>query len=296
MVYFYSKIMLCRFLIILLSSFWIITVESCTENYIEADSSCKEYDLNHPLILTLNDALREISGIHFYRKDTSVFAISDEMGYLFKIHLKNDYVTQKWKFDKPLDFEDVSYHDSLFYILESNGNIHTLKFSPHGDTITTQISVFDPGGKGKNEFESLYYDSSRKSFIMICKDCQNDKKSKVTAWGYDPENHVFTPSVFTIDADIIAKKAGQKKMKFKPSAAEINPATGELWILSAVNSLLVRADQNGNCKEAYPLNSGLYTQPEGISFTPKGDMIISNEAGNKHNSATIFIFKRKKVS
>jgi uncharacterized protein YjiK len=288
--------MLCRFLIILLSSFGIITVQSCTGNYIKADSTCKEYDLNRPLILSLNDALREISGIDFYAKDTSVFAISDELGYLFKIHLKNNYITQKWKFDKTLDFEDVSFHDSLFYILESNGNIHTLKFAPRGDTITTQTTVFNSEGKGKNEFESLYYDSARNSFIMICKDCEGDKKSAVTAWGYNPENHAFTQAVFIINAEIIAKKAGEKKMKFKPSAAAINPATGELWILSAVNELLVRADQNGNCKEAYPLNPGLYTQPEGISFTPKGDMIISNEAGNKHNSASIFIFKRKKVS
>jgi uncharacterized protein YjiK len=288
--------MLCRLLIILLSSFGIITFQSCTGNYIKADSTCKEYDLNHPLILNLNDALREISGIDFYAKDTSVFAISDELGYLFKIHLKNGYAIQKWKFDKALDFEDVCYRDSLFYILESNGNIHTLKFSPHGDTITTQTTVFNAEGKGKNEFETLYYDSVRSSFIMICKDCESDKKSAVTAWGYNTKNDAFTRAVFMINADVIAKKVGQKKMKFKPSAAAINPATGELWILSAVNELLVRADQNGNCKEAYPLNAGLYTQPEGISFTPKGDMIISNEAGNKHNSATIFIFKRKKVS
>jgi uncharacterized protein YjiK len=289
--------MLSRYLIFLLSSFaGILAFESCTGNYIKADSGCKEYDLNHPYILTLNDALREISGINFYPKDTSVFAISDELGYLFKIQLKNRYVTQKWKFDKALDFEDVSYHDSLFYVLESNGNIHTLQFSGKGDTITTQTTVFNPVEKSKNEFESLYYDSTRKLFIMICKDCEADKKSSVTAYSYDPEKHVFTPSVFTIDANVIAQKIGLKKMKFKPSAAGINPLTGDLWILSATNELLVRADQDGNCKDAYPLNPGLYTQPEGISFTPKGDMIISNEAGNKHNSPTIFIFKRKKVS
>lgn len=270
--------------------------EGCSDDYIKADISCKEYDLNQPSILSLNDALLEISGISFYPKDNSVFAISDENGYLFKIHLQNDVVTEKWKFDNKSDFEDVCYKDSLFYVLQSNGNIHTLKFSPKGDTITTQTTVFSGDQKGKNEFESLYYDANRKSFIMICKDCKSDKKGSVSAWGYDPESHIFTPSVFTINSETIAKKLGLKKMKFKPSAAGINPQTGDLWILSAVNDLLVVADQNGNCKDAYPLNPALYTQPEGISFTPEGDLLISNEAGNKHNSATLFIFKRKKVS
>jgi hypothetical protein len=40
----------------------------------------KEYDLKYPSILQLNDALLEISGISFYPKDTSVFAISDKNG------------------------------------------------------------------------------------------------------------------------------------------------------------------------------------------------------------------------
>jgi hypothetical protein len=38
----------------------------------------------------------------------------------------------------------------------------------------------------------------------------------------------------------------------------------------------------------------MYTQPEGITFTPTGDLLIANEAGNKYNRATLFIFKLKK--
>ena len=143
--------MLSRYMIFLLFFFpAIIVFEGCSDDYIKADISCKEYDLNQPSILSLNDALLEISGISFYPKDNSVFAISDENGYLFKIHLQNDVVTEKWKFDNKSDFEDVCYKDSLFYVLQSNGNIHTLKFSPKGDTITTQTTVFSGDQKGKN--------------------------------------------------------------------------------------------------------------------------------------------------
>src|ERR1044072_8689656 len=41
------------------------------------------YDLNNPLIIKLNSGLNEISGIAYYPKDTSVFAIIDEDGLLF---------------------------------------------------------------------------------------------------------------------------------------------------------------------------------------------------------------------
>jgi uncharacterized protein YjiK len=286
--------MLYRNSIIILSAFAILAFQACGGNKNKAKPlSPKDYDLNNPQILYLNDALTEISGIYFYKKDTSVFAVSDNYGYLFKIHLTGNFITEKWQFGKNFDFEDIVYSDSSFYVLESNGNIHTLRFSARGDTITTQTSVFPKMEKGKNEFESLYYDSSRQSLIMICKVCHEDKKNIVSAWGYDTKSNSYMPAVFTINVAGIAAKAGVKKLKLKPSAAIINPLTGDLWILSAENMLLIVADQNGNCKEAYNLSRAIFTQPEGIAFTPSGDLIISNEAGNKYNSASLLIFKRK---
>lgn len=286
--------MLYRNLIIYLSAFAnILAIQGCATNNNKVNVSPKEYDLNRPLVLYLNDALSEISGVYFYPKDTSVFAVSDGSGYLFKIHLGKNIFTERWKFDKTFDFEDLVYKDSAFYVLESNGNIHTLKFSPKGDTIKTQTTLFVEDNKNKNDFESLYYDPKSKSFILICKNCHGDKKNVVTAWAYHADNKSFTLSVFAINVDLIAKKMGLKKLKFKPSAATINPLTGDLWILASANMMLVVTDENGNCKAAYNLNPSIFTQPEGITFTSSGNLIISNEAGSKYNSPTLLIFKRK---
>src|SRR4051812_33705925 len=82
-----------------------------------ADSSM--YDLAHPAIMKLPEALAEISGVAYYSKDTSVFAIEDEAGLLYKISLTKKDAIQKWKFDKKRDYEDVVLHDSIFYVLVS---------------------------------------------------------------------------------------------------------------------------------------------------------------------------------
>ncbi|MEO6705080.1 MAG: SdiA-regulated domain-containing protein [Ginsengibacter sp.] len=282
-----------RILIILSYLVSVLALESCSSTPKKSSFSPKDYDLSSPSILYLNDALSEISGIYFYPKDSGVFAISDNYGYLFKINLDKDFIIQKWKFDKNQDFEDISFKDSSFYILQSNGNIHTIQFSEQGDTVKTQTSLFPDDEKGKNEFEAFYYDSILKSFVLICKNCKSDKKNTVSAWAYHPESNSYTPSVFTIDVSLITKKAGLKKLKFEPSAATINPLTGDLWILSSVNLLLVIADRSGNCKEVFKLNEATFTQPEGMTFTPSGDLIISNEAGNKYSSPSLLIFKRK---
>lgn len=265
----------------------------CIANPNDTYLPCKEYDLKNPSILKLNDALLEISGISFYPKDSSVFAISDENGYLYKIHLNKNFVTKRWKFDKKHDFEDLFFMDSTFYVLESNGNIHSLNFSPTGDTIYTRKNSFG-GKKNKNEFESLYYDPERASLIMICKDCEDDNKQSVTAWGFNTKTGQYMPDVFKIDATQIAKKLGKEKLKFKPSSATINPVTGDVWILAATNQLLVVTDRQGNCKEVCTLDPVIFPQAEGITFTPWGDLIIASEAGDKYNTGTLLIFKLKK--
>ena len=248
------------------------------------------YDLNHPEDFTLPDDLNEISGIAYYPKDSTVFAIIDEDGIFYKIYLNGSGLIKKWKFDKKRDYEDVVMHDSIFYVLVSNGDIESLQFS--GDSILTNKSDLAGASKKINEFESLYYDDSS-GLVLICKDCEDDKKKIVTAWGYSPDSIAYTPGLFSLDVKQIAEKAGEEKLQFKPSAAALNPLTNELYILSSINHLLVIADKNGNVKEVYPLDRKIYKQPEGITFTPWGDLLISNEAGESGN-ANILIFKPKK--
>ena len=266
--------------------------QGCVQSKNKVVLTSKEYDLGNPQILKLSDALAEISGIYFYAKDSSVFAISDESGNLYKIHLKRPYNVEKWKFSAAKDYEDLFMLDDKFYILTSNGNITTLKFSPSGDTIYRQL---DKAPWDKNEFESLYYDSASKKFTMICKDCDEDKKASVSTFNYDPETNEFSKSTLAIATEKIAKQLGDKKIKFKPSAAAINPKTGDLWIISAINQIIVTTTSEGEVKNVYTLDPKIYTQPEGISFTPWGDLLISNEAGDKYNQASIFIFKPKKT-
>src|SRR4051794_3953455 len=159
--------------------------QGCTINKNKVHLPCREYDLNNPVRIKLSDQLSEISGINFYRKDSSIFAISDESGNLFKIHWNKKMKIAKWRFDKSHDFEDIVLHDSSFYILESNGNIQTLRFSRLGDTIFKSTSIFPVSKGGGNEFESIYYDSGSGQLVMICKNCAGDKKNAVAAWNFD---------------------------------------------------------------------------------------------------------------
>lgn len=268
----------------------LFSYQSCdTQNSSKPLPTPSLYDLNNPTVFSLPIGLSEVSGLAYYPKDSSVFSIIDEAGIFYKVFLNGSGLIKKWTFDKPRDFEDVVRKDSAFYLLVSNGDVLILGFT--GDSILTDKSLFGGGSKKVNEFEALYYDDSL-GIVLMCKECEEDKKDKVSTLIFNPDSMNYKPG-FTIDVKQISNLTGEEKLHFKPSAAAIHPQTKDLYIVASVNRLLVIADRNGTVKEAYPLDGKIFKQPEGITFTPWGDLLISNEAAESGN-ANILIFKTKK--
>ncbi|MEO6538202.1 MAG: SdiA-regulated domain-containing protein [Ferruginibacter sp.] len=276
---------------------------ACILMFITAISGCKNsakkgefrnsdmYDISKPHIINLPQELDEISGIAYYAKDTSVFAIVDEDGLLFKVPIKYPDQAREWRFEEKKDFEDLILKDSIFYTLVSNGNIIAIKFEG-SKKISTDKLDFGNTTKKENEFESLYFDDSTGKMIVLCKDCEDDKKKKVSSFYYDDSSKSFLPYM-EIDVTVIAKKLKMDKLSLKPSAAAINPVTKDLYILCSVSKLLVITDRLGNFKDVFKLNPEIYKQPEGLAFTPAGDLIISNEV-YLEGYATLLILKNKK--
>ncbi len=269
-------------------------LSSCHQNknkFLPASSS--RYDFENPTLIDLPDGLAEISGVAFYPKDSSVFAIVDEDGLLFKIGLNKGNKIEKWRFDKKRDFEDIVLHDSIFFVLVSNGDVETIQFGK-GDSIVTSLSAFPDASKKSNEFESMYYDDTLKQMVLLCKNCEDDGSKIVTAWGYDIGTKNYTQSIYNIEVNLLAQKLNEEKLKLRPSATAINPITDELYILSSINHIIVVTDRQGKYKALYKLDPATYKQAEGIAFTPWGDMIVSNESKNTGYSNILIIRNKQK--
>ncbi|HRO69795.1 MAG TPA: hypothetical protein PK951_05425 [Chitinophagaceae bacterium] len=129
---------------------------------------------------------------------------------------------------------------------------------------------------------------------MICKDCDADKKHSLSTFAFDPTTGKYETSPFKVDVTQIAKSLGEEKMKFKPSAASINPKDGMLYIISSINKVLVVTDVNGKLKKAYRIDPAIFKQPEGITFAPSGGMIISNEAADVGVADILFFTYHKR--
>ena len=274
-----------------LFAFLSIFLLSCkTKAQKESFENTDSYDFANPKIINLPQVLDEISGIAYYAKDTSVFAIIDEDGLLFKVSLNRPDDVKEWRFDKQRDFEDLVYLDSTFYVMVSNGDIDKITFA--NDKMSVGKIDFPNASKKVNEFESLYYSADSNKMVLLCKQCEDDKKSTLSSYYFSDSAHQFV-DYLTMETEPLFQKMGSKKEKIKPSAAAINPITKELYVLCSVNKILFIQNAQGKIKEVIKLNPKIYKQPEGMTFTPDGDLIISNEV-YLEGYATLLLLKNKK--
>jgi uncharacterized protein YjiK len=252
-------------------------------------ASPEGYDMNKPQKENLGKVLNEISGIAFNDDNNTLLAISDSKEKVFEINLDKqklkDY-TDKVVPSKS-DIEDVVKVDSSVYMLSSKGIIYEVTKKKDSG----RVKAYPFWSKDQNDFETLYYDPSVNSLVMLCKKCPADKgKDARTAYRFDLGTKEFDSAAFyTFSTADVKKEVKDDNAKFEPSAAAINPINKRLYVLSSAGNLLVIGDTRGKIIEAYELNPDLFPQAEGIAFAPNGDMFITNEG--KYGAPTLQQFK-----
>lgn len=252
-----------------------------------AQSSPTIYDLEHPEVISLPHKVNQVSGI-VHQPGAFVYAIDDDHGSIYKITLNRPPEVKEWSFGKKDDYEDLALVNGTFYVLASTGRLAVIP----GKFPLTGAGYFSLHLKGRNELESLYYDPQEQKLVLLCKECAGDKKDENSAWAFDPQEKAFDKKpLYRLKRKDIEKKLGQDIGRFKPSAAALHPQTGELYIISSINKLLVVLDRKREVSRVYPLDARLFKQPEGMAFTPGGDLLITNEAAGK-GPANILVFKK----
>ncbi|WP_240663133.1 SdiA-regulated domain-containing protein [Mucilaginibacter limnophilus] len=247
------------------------------------------YDLSKPVKYALPSTLTEISGLAFYKGDSKwVYAQEDETGRVYTFDLKDIHLLDT-KFAGKGDYEDIAITREQVVMLRSDGTLFVFPFAQLRNREASAVKTFVKL-LPKGEYEGMHADEKTGLLYVLCKNCKADKKDKATS-GYIFKllsgGNVQQAGEFSVRVD-----TGKKKGRFMPSALAKNPRTGEWYILSSVNKLLVVADVNWQVKDTYSLNSSLFPQPEGIAFDKQNNLYISNEGGSGSGTILKFIFKK----
>ena len=269
----------------------IMIIASCQMNGQEKEKvlSPPGYDLSTPEKFLMQEDLDEISGIIYVNDPGHIFTLNDEEGKIYSLDLAKPGKLKPFKFTKKGDFEDLCFDGQYWYALKSNGKV--LRISG-AFTDSFSVKEFDYPEKG-HEYETIFFDPAAKKTVIMCKICPAYINGKIPSYSLDTSNSTFNyEPAYSPDTLTVLNLMGKLKIDIRPSAAAIHPKTGELYIISAQDRLLIIM-KDGIVKASYKLPKKTFRQPEGLTFAPNGDMYISNEAAEAIANILAFRYNPK---
>lgn len=270
-----------------------------------------KYDLAKPTSrYELDTLLNEISAIEWIDEQT-LAAVEDERGWLYLLSSKDGSIQEKFEFwQAGGDFEGLCVVGSSLWVLEAKGDL--LEISNWRDASKRRVERYDTPLRKDNDAEGLCYDAPNNRLLIACKGSPligatardhravyafslADKKLEekpIVAFGFEAVRAVLAAqeaSAYTHD-DVLRKLEKGKVLPIMPSDIAIHPQTKEIYLLASDGMALMRfSADGGQLLGIWGLDPTLMQQPEGLTFTPSGDVWISSEA--RGGVASIQFFK-----
>ena len=270
------------------------------------------YNLNQPDKKTkLPSSLKEVSGLS-YIEGGQIAMVQDEVASIFIFDIDLDSVVTSHRFGFQGDFEGIEIQGNKAYVIRSDGMLYEVnnytEEEPATEKYQTPLSpATNPEGLGYLAKEGVFIIAGKEEYLDMEKDEKIDHLRAF--YSYDPQTHQLeTTPLFTVDLNDIKPFISQyartenekewvsefdpeKAASFKPSGIAQHPLTGEIFITASAGKLLVVLDSTFQFSQAHYLDRDIFKQPEGICFSPSGDLYISNEGRNGKGNILWFVYR-----
>jgi len=248
---------------------------SCTENTPHFQMPYRLYASDD--IRNLPKALQEVSGLS-YIHENQIACVQDEAGIIYIYDWEKDKITKKVDFQVFDDFEGVEIVNGNGYALTSKGDLYEIP-NLNEQPILHKVKMPKPPN-----FEGLGYNEASKQLLLVPK--EELTKGKMLIFQYDIEKQLLNPKPWIeisnsqlriyFESHQIKYKI-KKKFPFSPSGIATHPITKNIYIVADVGKTLAILSPTGKILHVEKLNKKLFPKPEGITFFPNGDMVISSE-------------------
>ncbi|MFD2521505.1 SdiA-regulated domain-containing protein [Emticicia soli] len=258
---------------------------SKTENKEEKNAETSvtpAYDFTHPAQeMKLAKSLKEISGLSYY-KDNLLMCINDEEGKVFIYDFAKEAIIDEIKFGKAGDYEGIELVGEQVFVMKSNGKIKVLSLKNDSER------EIDCTNEDVVEYEGLGYDASTNSLLIATKEHTKTKDQEKMIYSYSLAKQELNKRLI-ITKNMVTGQNG--KADFRPSGIAVHPLTNDIYIVASQGKKLLVLTKEGAKKSLIELDDKLFRQPEGICFTPDGNLYIASEGGDKKGYILSFMYK-----
>ncbi len=264
---------------------------SCSSVASDKNTIMKNYNFKNPKQVNIDSRLNEISGLS-NSNDGKLYAISDEIGIVYKLDPSNGEIIKKFFLGKWIveaDFEGIAATEKYIYAISSNGNLYKFEEGLNEQAVDYEVTKL-PFSSNFN-IEGLFYDKELNGLLIIPKEYAGKK--------YKHQRAIYFYSLKKLEVDkdpiitISLKKLKQNfnVKDFYPSGITKHPKTGNYLIISARDdNVIVEVDSLGSIIGAQKLKDKIHRQPEGITILADYTLLISDEAAGKKPTLTRYIY------
>jgi len=286
------------------------------ENELEDKNQISWYQLPYDLgrynkVLSVSRKLVEISALAYDSETNQLVTLNDELGKIFLLDPEDGRIQTEFKFEKNGDYEGVEIVSDEIIALKSNGTIYRI------DRATKQTTkIIKTALSHTNDTEGLAYNPQNQTLLIACKgkaelDVAVNKKNNKSFYSFSLEgDSLYQKPLFSVKDKTIEKLVSKepifknlskkkrekllgKAKRFSPSAIAVHPIDQHYYVLSAQGNTLMIFDQEFDLAGIHFLDTNIHRQPEGICFTPSGDMYISNEGSGLAAKIYYYAYKER---
>ena len=226
--------------------------------------------------------LREVSGIAFLGKDQFA-CVQDEAGVIFIYNINTNKIDKQITFGAAGDYEGIAIVGRTAYVVRSDGKIFEVN---NIDAPSPDINEYTTPLTAKNNVEGLTYDEKNNRLLLAIKGAETGTKDYKGIYAFDLKaKKLVAEPVFRLNFKdpLLANYKGKNPTNaLQPAEIAIHPTTGAIYITEATNPQLFVLNADGTIQSRHKLDDKVFSQPEGITFSPSGELYISNE-GKKEN-------------
>jgi uncharacterized protein YjiK len=245
-------------------------------------------DRDDPPRFRLSRSLEEISGLAM-TDDGRLLAHDDERGIVYVLDFRSGDVVKRFQLGRrgiSGDFEGIATAGDRWFLVTSRGTL--LEFREGADRASVDYRTIETPLRRICEVEGLAVDRATRSLLIPCKDTHRKSLSGhvvIFAFSLDSMTLEEEPR-YTIPFEVI-DSAGLPR-RFHPSAIEWNPGNDSFVLVSAAQEAVIEVGRDGQLKSAARLSRKRHPQPEGITFSPAGELLLADEGGGGRGTLTVY--------
>lgn len=221
--------------------------------------------------------LRDISAIEITSAGR-IACLQNETGSIFIFNLETGLIDKEISFGPPGNYEGLVMVNGTAYVGCADGRIlEVANYASDSPAVTeygTHLTVDD-------HLNGLCYDKKNKRLLVSVRGNENINLQYKSIYAFNlAQKTMPVKPVIRIDLkNRIFNGIEHKNLQtvFQPSDLDIDRRTGQLYIIDGTRRQLLRMRLSESIRDLTELNREKFFQPEGIRFTPSGELFIASK-------------------